>query len=114
MSYESPIKLITDMENKIIEDQQRNIYKVVCSYNVDISKDELFKLLYDDRKQYDKGHSDGYAQARKDIGQCKDCKYHKEEIVGMVYCPNIVGGWVDNNFYCGYYSYGEVENEADS
>lgn len=32
---------------------------------------------------------------------CIDCKHHKDEEPGMVYCPNIVGGWVSNNFYCG-------------
>lgn len=101
MSYESPIKLITDVNYKLIEDQERNIYKAVCSYGIDISKDELFKLLYDDRKQYDKGYSDGYAKAKEDIVLCKDCKHHDDEEVGMVYCPNIVGGWVREDFYCG-------------
>lgn len=62
MSYESPIKLITDLNYKLIEDQERNIYRAVCSYGVDISKDELFKLLYGDRKQYEKGFADGYAK----------------------------------------------------
>ena len=33
---------------------------------------------------------------------CIDCKHHEDEEPGMVYCPNIVGGWVNNNFYCGY------------
>ena len=78
MSYESPIKLITDLSYKIIEDQERNIYKAVFSYGIDISKDELFKLLYDDRKQYDKGHSDGYAKAKEELVRCKDCKYFGE------------------------------------
>lgn len=66
MSYESPIKLITDLNYKLIEDQERNIYKAVCSYGIDISKDELFKLLYGDRKQYEKGFSDGYAKGTAD------------------------------------------------
>lgn len=66
MSYESPIKLITDLNYKLIEDQERNIYKAVCSYGIDISKDELFKLLYKDRKQYEKGFADGYAKGTAD------------------------------------------------
>ena len=70
MSYESPIKLITDLNYKLIEDQERNIYKAVCSYGIDISKDELFKLLYGDRKQYEKGFSDGYAKAKEDVVYC--------------------------------------------
>lgn len=31
---------------------------------------------------------------------CKDCMRHEDEEPGMVYCPNIVGGWVDEDFYC--------------
>lgn len=65
MAYESPIRLVTEIENKIIEDQTEGIYKAVLSYRIDISKDELFKLLYGDRKQYDKGYSDGRADAIK-------------------------------------------------
>lgn len=100
MSYESPIQLITDLNYKIIEDQERNIYKAICSYGIDISKDELFKLLYDDRKQYDKGYLDGKADRDAELVRCKDCKHHEDEEPGMVYCPNIVGGWVREDFYC--------------
>ena len=32
--------------------------------------------------------------------RCKDCKHHQDEEVGMVYCPQIVGGWVSNKFFC--------------
>ena len=65
MAYESPIKLITDLEHRIIEDQERNIYKAVVSYGIDIDKDELFKLLFADRNQYEKGYADGLADAIK-------------------------------------------------
>lgn len=40
------------------------------------------------------------------IVRCKNCKHHKDEEVGMVYCPNIVGGWVEEEGYC---SWCEVE-----
>ena len=36
------------------------------------------------------------------IIRCKDCKHHQDEEPGMVYCPNMIGGWVDNNFFCGW------------
>ena len=32
--------------------------------------------------------------------RCKDCKYHEDEEPGMVYCPNLVGGWVGENWFC--------------
>lgn len=30
----------------------------------------------------------------------KDCKHHKDEEPGMVYCPHIVARWVSNDFFC--------------
>lgn len=34
------------------------------------------------------------------VVRCKDCIYHEKEEPGMVYCPNIAGGWVRENFFC--------------
>lgn len=34
------------------------------------------------------------------VVRCKDCAYPERSQPGMVYCPNIVGGWVDDNGYC--------------
>ena len=31
---------------------------------------------------------------------CKDCEHHEDEEPGMVYCPNQVGGWVSEDFFC--------------
>lgn len=54
----------------------------------------------------------GYNEAISDIEQfapaadvvevvrCKYCKYHEDEEPGMVYCPDQVGGWVSNDFFC--------------
>ena len=35
-----------------------------------------------------------------EVVRCKDCIYHEDEDLKTVYCPNIVGGWVDYDFYC--------------
>ena len=35
-----------------------------------------------------------------ELVRCKDCKYHEDEEPGMVYCPQFVGGWVENDFFC--------------
>lgn len=32
--------------------------------------------------------------------RCKGCKHHEDAEPGMVYCPNIVGGWVEEEGYC--------------
>lgn len=35
------------------------------------------------------------------IVRCKDCKWHEDEEPKIVYCPNVIGGWVSEDFYCG-------------
>ena len=40
----------------------------------------------------------------REVVRCKDCIYHDfgNEEPKMVYCSNISGGWVSDNFYCAY------------
>lgn len=35
-----------------------------------------------------------------EVVRCRECRYREEEQPGMVYCPNTVGGWVDENWFC--------------
>ena len=35
-----------------------------------------------------------------EVVRCRECKYHEEEGIGMVYCPNMIGGWVENEWFC--------------
>lgn len=35
-----------------------------------------------------------------EVVRCKDCRYHENEEIGMVYCPAVVGGWVEDNWFC--------------
>lgn len=35
-----------------------------------------------------------------EVVRCRDCKYHEEEGIEMVYCPNMIGGWVENEWFC--------------
>jgi len=35
-----------------------------------------------------------------EVVRCEECKYHENEIPGMVYCPAVVGGWVDADWFC--------------
>ena len=35
-----------------------------------------------------------------EVVRCKYCKHHEDESPGMVYCPDQVGGWVSDDFYC--------------
>ena len=34
------------------------------------------------------------------VVRCGECKYHEDEEIGMVYCPNMIGGWVAENWFC--------------
>lgn len=43
---------------------------------------------------------DGECVTAGELIQCKDCMYHEDAEPGMVYCPNIVGGWVDEEAFC--------------
>ena len=34
------------------------------------------------------------------VVRCRECKHHEDEEIGMVYCPNALGGWVGENWFC--------------
>lgn len=83
MSYESPIKVITE---KITFQMEDNIVKAVQKYDISVNKTELHKALMYDRRQYTQGFEDGkkYAEAesirhghwiRNDNGtySCSEC-----------------------------------------
>ena len=40
----------------------------------------------------------------REVVRCKDCKYRDvgNGVPKMVYCQNISGGWVSEDFYCAY------------
>lgn len=35
-----------------------------------------------------------------EVVRCRECKYREDEQPSMVYCPCMVGGWVDENWFC--------------
>ena len=49
------------------------------------------------------------ATKRVDVVRCRECKYHEEEGIEMVYCPNMIG-WVENEWFC---ANGERKEGAD-
>lgn len=53
--YESPIKLIRQMDTEI----ENELFKAVLKVGVDINQEELIKALQYDRDQYAKGYNDG-------------------------------------------------------
>ena len=45
-----------------------------------------------------------------EVVRCRECKHHEDEEIGMVYCPNMIGGRVAENWFC---ADGERKEGAD-
>lgn len=55
----------------------------------------------------DFGANDGvtavaHAEKVVELVRCKDCTHREMDKPGMVYCKNVVGGWVSDDFFCAY------------
>ena len=95
--YESPISLsYEDIMKDIVERQEGYIVECIHKVGVDVNKEELVKALSYDRDQYNKGYADRDAE----IVRCKDCRFHEHEEPGMVWCPNVIGSWIEEDGYC--------------
>ena len=35
-----------------------------------------------------------------EVIRCKDCKHKTVVEIGMVYCPRVIGSWVEDNWFC--------------
>ena len=35
-----------------------------------------------------------------EVVRCKDCRWREQEQPGMVYCPNVMGNWVEDDWFC--------------
>ena len=62
--YESPINMII---SKLCTNLESDCMQAVQRYGFDVDKEELAKALSYDRKQYEKGHTDGYNKAIDDL-----------------------------------------------
>lgn len=50
------------------------------------------------------------AEVVGEVVRCKGCKYHEDEVPSMVWCPNIVGNWVNDDWFCADGERKETEN----
>lgn len=65
--YESPIEMIyTDIQTQIKEETDKCIYEAMQQCGIHVDKDELIKALQYDRRQYERGYLDGYADGMRD------------------------------------------------
>lgn len=64
IGYESPIEILM---SHIQTDFDNGVYKAVQSCGINVDKDELYKALFYDRNQYDKGFKDGRNAFAKEL-----------------------------------------------
>lgn len=91
IGYKSPITILRE---KTELDLESAILKAVEKVNIEVDREELIKALRYDRNQYDKGYSDGYAVASKEIveklaGRLKALFPIKEDIFSFTTSENI-------------------------
>ena len=72
--YESPIKIIQDNMQPLIDEvvkkthnayDEQIVYACRKTLEIDVNKEELEKALKYDRAQYDAGYADGYKEGRE-------------------------------------------------
>lgn len=61
--YESPINIIFGNMRTELEG---TVFEAIQEVHVDVDRDELIKALQYDRRQYERGYSDGYSVGAKD------------------------------------------------
>lgn len=84
--WESPINVM-EIQEPIIEqlnnEREEMVLKQIWKIGVDVDKEELIKALQYDRKQYEKGYSDGYAKAVDEFVKEIEAEYDNDG------CPNV-------------------------
>lgn len=86
MSYESPINIIQDTVNEIVEMHDNTVYMKIREI-VDVDKKELLKALAYDRDQYDKGYKEGYKRGLEE----------GKQMAMIALARSIMEKWGDNN-----------------
>lgn len=78
--YKSPIDIAyKEMElqiEKCAKQLDEDIYTAIMQYDIIVDEKELLRALQYDRNQYEKGYSDGKADAIAELVRCKDCKMY--------------------------------------
>lgn len=78
--YKSPIEVkLDDIISNVVGKTDEYMMRCVQQVGVDVDKDELVKALEHDRRQYEKGYEDGWADAKKH-------GHWESSLTGWVYC----------------------------
>jgi hypothetical protein len=71
--YKSPIDIIYGQMRMQIEN---DVVKAVQDVGINVDRDELLKVLEDDREQWEKGYQDAIEDRNLvPVVRCKDCKH---------------------------------------
>ena len=68
--WESPINVMEIQDSFVSEIKEKTeemVFTEIKRIGIDVNKEELIKALQYDREQYQKGYSDGYAEAINDF-----------------------------------------------
>lgn len=77
--YESPIEIIQrDIVNGLQAKMENDICNVICSYGVNVNREELIKALNYDRGQYDKGFQDAQSKLKPMCRYLTKCMSHPD------------------------------------
>ena len=98
--YKAPIEIcrtIEDINQKVVEETDNQVYEAVCRVGVNVDKEELIKALRYDRGQYEKGYADGVREFAERLKQSAfDCdvsfgygKEHYTEAVAVIEIDNL-------------------------
>lgn len=103
--YESPITIISDtLIDDIVQKQNEYIVKIINRLGFNVNEEEIKKALTYDRNQWERGYAagkmDGYNKRDAEIVRCRDCVHKEKEQPGMIFCPLMVGSWVDEDHFC--------------
>ena len=96
-----------DAREKTTNERRLIDANTLISYMDECSKESRFRVYYGYAKSF---IDDAPTIDAVPVVRCRECKYHEEEEIEMVYCPNIIGGWVENEWFC---ANGERKEGAD-
>jgi len=97
--YDYGTEFVEDVEKR--NDGSLYAYSVYCDHHIDYSAVLEYSIKCAGfQEEGEQNTLEG--KWIRELVRCKDCRHHEKEYdqPGMVYCYEIVGGWVDDNWFC--------------
>lgn len=97
--YKSPIEIFyKDIANGIQIKMENDICKAICSYGINVNREELIKALAYDRDQYEKGYSDAKNLYERPQGRW----ITEDELHCLCYCSECRSNGNRHQPFCGW------------